>query len=386
MARKGIDVFNITAKGQYIYQQYQRLEWLKKYAKFIDDYIQTNYFDKLSEMWDTINVAESLDPYLTFYTRYLFGLHRPLGGASITDFYDLDLLYDNARIYDDSQEADGLIDGEQYLKYIKFIYDYTYETWQLDHILAFVANYLGDIDPTDIYIDFSTTKNTIKIRIPAQSVAVNDFIKLTIKYYDEMCLPFPAVLDFVLKQESDTIWRGIKYSPYNAVYNQFPAEWANNYGANPTDYSMSENVVYDGVSVSEGRVYQCLQEDKSISYENLTPQNFSNTAFWTKMKYSIGEFVIVFEDAFETDSTTSTTPLYTAGIYKCIADDYDIDLKKAQSFTSQPTSLNEVDDAENALPACFNKFLEIAQADGSKKRVSIALKKWQRIADLPTKN
>lgn len=214
MARN-VDIFQTKAQGQYIYQQYQKLEWLKKYAKFIDEYIQKNYFDKLKSMWETMDVGESLDPYLTFYTKWLFGLYRPLGGASISDYYDLNLLYDNGRIFDDAQEADGLIQGEDYLKYIKFIYNYTQETWHIDHIIAFVADYCK-IDPTDIYVDYSN-KNVIKIKIPSTALTGADFIKLTINYYDAMCLPFPNVLDFVLMQETDDFWRGIIYTPYTEL-------------------------------------------------------------------------------------------------------------------------------------------------------------------------
>lgn len=210
MARN-IDIFNVKARGQYIYNQYQSAEWLKAYSKFIDEYIQENYFDKLKEMWDTIDVAESLNPYLTFYTKWYFGLFRPLGGASISDYYDIGLLYDNNRIFDDSQDANGLITGEQYLKYIKFIYDYTYETWHIDHLLAFVADFCN-LSPTDIYLDFSF-KEEIRVQIPAFE-ATQDFVKLVINYYDEMCMPFPNIINFLIISDSTETWRGIIYTPY----------------------------------------------------------------------------------------------------------------------------------------------------------------------------
>lgn len=248
MAVRNIDIFKEKVKGQYIYQQYQRLEWLKRYAKFIDDYIQANYFDKLQEMWETMNVAESLDPYLTFYTKYLFGLYRPLGGASISEYYDLNLLYDNDVIFDDALIANGLITADQYLKYIKFIYDYSQETWHIDHIIAFTADYCN-ITPEMIYVDY-TDLNRIKVKIPSVALAGADFIKLIINYYDEMCLPFPNILDFSLMQENDDYWRGILYHPNNSIYWSFCSDkkYAN------TSYNISYDVddVYTRKEVIDG--------------------------------------------------------------------------------------------------------------------------------------
>ena len=213
MARN-IDIFATKARGQYIYNQYQSAEWLKAYSKFIDGYIQETYFDKLKEMWDTIDVGTSLHEYLTFYTKWYFGLFRPLGGASISDYFDIGLLYDNGRIFDDAQDANGLITGEQYLKYIKFIYDYTYETWHIDYILAFIADYC-DISPTDIFLNYDF-KEECRILIPASEKA-QDFVKLVINYYDEMCLPFSNIINFLIMSDTDEAWRGIMYTPYTEV-------------------------------------------------------------------------------------------------------------------------------------------------------------------------
>lgn len=213
MARN-IDIFDVKARGQYIYQQYQDAEWLKAYGKFIDEYIQENYFNKLKAMWATMDVAESLEDYLTFYTKWYFGLFRPLGGASISDYYDIGLLYDNGRIFDDAQDANGLVQGEQYLKYIKFIYDYTYETWHIDHILAFIADYC-DLEATNIWVDYSF-KEECRVLIPANE-KTQDFVKLVINYYDEMCLPFPNIINFLIMADTQEKWRGIYYTPYTEV-------------------------------------------------------------------------------------------------------------------------------------------------------------------------
>lgn len=249
MARN-IDIFATKAKGQYIYQQYQSAEWLKQYSAFIDEYIQKTYFSALQEMWDTMNVAESLHAYLTFYTKWLFGLYRPLGGAAINEYYDIGLLYDNGKIFDDSQNADGLIQGNDYLKYIKFIYDYTYETWSVDYIIKFVADYCN-VSETDIGLDYSYP-NEIRITMPPTN-KTQDFVKLVINYYDEMCLPYPAILNFVVRDENDKLWQGLYYNPYNPVFNRFYSDKKHS----NTNYTISYDVddVYTRKEVIDGGVF-----------------------------------------------------------------------------------------------------------------------------------
>lgn len=218
MAVRDNDVFATKIRGQYIYQQYQSVEWLKKYAKLIDEYIQTNYFNALETMWANIDIKDSMHEYLTFYTKWYFGLYRPLEGTSLSERYDLGLFYDSEKIYDDAQDANGLIKGELYLKYLKFCLDYTYETWHIDHIVAFVANYC-EIDPTQIEVSYEYL-NEIRIRIPSTENS-QAFIKMVLVNYDAMCLPYPNVLNFMVYSDTYNAWRGIVYSPYSPI-NQFP--------------------------------------------------------------------------------------------------------------------------------------------------------------------
>lgn len=194
----GIKIFDVRAPSQRIYQQYRAQQWLRDYAVLIDNFIQENYFSILESMWDEIDVADSEADYLTFYTKWYFGLFRPLGGSSIAEFYDAGIRYDMDKKYDDASKANGLITAEQYLKYIKFIYDYSQETWTIDYIIRFVADYCG-ISPTDIELDYSN-KNEIVVILP-QLDKCGDFIKLEISYREAMCMPFSNIVTFNLKQD-----------------------------------------------------------------------------------------------------------------------------------------------------------------------------------------
>lgn len=145
--------------------------------------------------------------------------------------------------------------------------------------------------------------------------------------------------------------------------------------------------------VTEDRTYTCLQNDKSVSLNDLTPQNIENTAYWKFMQYNVGEFVMIMQDSdISSDPTYQRPenleegtvdpefkPLYTKGIYKCIAIDYDIKIAKVKTSASSPTKLDE----ESQNPLCFGKYVDVTLTDGTLQRVNIALQKWQRTADLP---
>lgn len=217
----GITVFDHSIKGGSLYQQYKKSQWLRDYQVVIDNYKQREYFNKLAELWEQIDVAESEHDYLTFYTKWLFGIYRPLSGASLSEYFDTGRSYDTGMIYDDALKANGLITAEQYLKYIKFIIDYSQETWTIDYILKFVADYC-EININDIIVDRSN-KTEIKVILPNQDTT-NEFIKVELNYRDEMGLPFGDVLSFEVNISGEQTKRYLLYSPYNAVYNKFSKE------------------------------------------------------------------------------------------------------------------------------------------------------------------
>lgn len=156
-------------------------------------------------------------------------------------------------------------------------------------------------------------------------------------------------------------------------------------------------------SVIEDRTYTCLANDKSVSLNDLTPQNISKTNYWKYMQYNVNWFVMILEDSDIPADPNYTrpddledgakdpnmTPLYTKGIYKCIAIDYDIKIALVKYYTSQPTKLAQ-DPANKALnptettPCCFGKYVDVLLTDITTQRVNIALQKWQKVADLPT--
>lgn len=147
-------------------------------------------------------------------------------------------------------------------------------------------------------------------------------------------------------------------------------------------------------SVIEDRTYTCLKDDKSVSLNDLTPQNIDNTAYWKYLQYNVGEFVMVPQDSTissdplyqrpseleDDEPDPDFSPLYIKGIYKCTTIDYDIKISKVKTFSTWPTKL----DAKASAPLCFGKYVDATLTDGTLQRVNIALQKWTRVADLPT--
>lgn len=193
----------------YLYEQYKSCLWVKKFFEIYQNQIVKNYFERLNDYMKAINVVESDSSFLTFYTRYLFGLHRPLGGASIQDFYDIGKLYDEdiPNIYDDATSSEGLITRDQYYTYIKYIYNYSQESWTPDYMARFIAEYCGDFQPNDIAIKPRHLEVTF---ILPNSETAKDFLKVIEVYGDEMGLPFKNIYNFKIKQSPYITFNGSK--------------------------------------------------------------------------------------------------------------------------------------------------------------------------------
>lgn len=149
----------------------------------------------------------------------------------------------------------------------------------------------------------------------------------------------------------------------------------------------------DTIKITEDRTYQCLKDDKSVSLNDLTPQHINDTSYWKYLQYNVNEFVMVPEDSTisedplyqrpteleDGEADPGFKPLYTKGIYKCTAIDYDIKIAKVKTFSTHPSKL----DAEASAPLCFGKYADVTLSDGTIQRVNIAFQKWIRVADLP---
>lgn len=199
-------VVDLKVKPQYLYQQYRSEQWLLDFFKLLDDYKQENYYSRITEFIEARDILHSNSDYLTFYTKYLLGIDKPLGSASIANYYDTGDTYDESGEsqkplqYDDSAIYDGTITQAQYITYLRFIFNYSYEICNLDYICNFVAAWCK-IPIDSIKVQYFKNSSRIMISLPLTTETV-DFVKLTINYGDVMGWPKGVFLDF--KVDSST--------------------------------------------------------------------------------------------------------------------------------------------------------------------------------------
>lgn len=211
-------VTDLTVKPQYLYQQYRSEQWLLDFFKLLDDYKQENYYNRITEFIEARDILHSNSDYLTFYTRYLLGIYKPLGSASIANYYDTGDIFDKGGVdlydiyggrsdeseepkepesdlvYDDSAIYDGTISQDQYITYLRFILNYGYEICNLDYICNFVAAWCK-ISIEEIQVEYFKDSSRIMFTLPLTTVT-SDFVKLTINYNDVMGWPKGVFLDF----------------------------------------------------------------------------------------------------------------------------------------------------------------------------------------------
>ncbi len=187
------------------YQQYSKVKWLEDYMKCVNTFRDELFIDYIENTFlPAINIRTSKEPYLAYYIQYMFGLYRPLGAASVNSFYDTGEKYDSVSatgkpiIYDDSEEYNGRISMREFLILLRFALNYGQEVINLPYIINFVAE-ICDIEVTEIEVTYPN-KETIKITMP-NNVATQNFLKMTINYFDWLGLPFGVNLDFAISED-----------------------------------------------------------------------------------------------------------------------------------------------------------------------------------------
>lgn len=208
-------IFDTKVRPKYVYQQYRSEQWLIDFFSFLDEYIQVNYYDKIDSYIEARDILHSNSDYLAFYTRYLLGIYKPLGSASISNYYDIGYVYDKGEpdvdssvpssesnlIYDDAALYDGTISQDQFITYLRFVCNYEYDICNLDYVCNFVAAWCGikieqiKIELGDKSVNELVPGPKIKITLPL-SIATQDFVKLTFNYGDVMGWPKGVDLDF----------------------------------------------------------------------------------------------------------------------------------------------------------------------------------------------
>ncbi|HEC1823344.1 TPA: hypothetical protein R1765_001968 [Campylobacter coli] len=200
-----IDVFKLQKQKLYLFQQYKKHEWIQKFFNLIDKIIQERYYNALKDMWSERDILRSSSLYLIFYARYYLGIIRPININSSDEstedpsdttlhIYDANVRYDTRWIYDDYYQANPGISAALFNSFLRFILDYSQETWTHDYIIKLAAEWCKQ-DPTDVKIIFKPDK------VQYSLIATTDAREFVASHKNDaydMNMPFFDCYEFIL--------------------------------------------------------------------------------------------------------------------------------------------------------------------------------------------
>lgn len=163
-----LNVFITEAIKPYIYEQYKNIDGIDSVIEILANHIQKKYFTDIKEMWDARDIARSISPYLSFYSRYYLGIIRPIAmdasdvdteisTDTVKNLYDTGIRYDTRYQYDDFYESQPFISAGQFITFLRFCYDYAQITWTHDFMIRYAAA-MTDTDPIDVKMKFFPNK------------------------------------------------------------------------------------------------------------------------------------------------------------------------------------------------------------------------------------
>ena len=186
------------------YIQYQKNQGLNDLFRVVSNMIYDNAQYFLTSWQNATNIRESQSEFLEYYAKYFLGLTRPISsGISVegSTLFDLKTDYDSGFIYDNQVFTSPTIDLEDFLKYLKFIYDYSYDTLTLEQILLLIYDWDKNLIFGDVSVEFG---DTITIQAPSTTKIENLFNIINVNR-NTMGLPAQSILNFTtyLKKEDE---------------------------------------------------------------------------------------------------------------------------------------------------------------------------------------
>ena len=140
---------DLVISSNYVYQQYNKIDWINKYFSIEQELIEKYFFNTINDYFLAMDIQHSNSQYITFYLLYMFGIQRPNSSASLLNYYDIGLEFDTGIRYDDSQNYAGKLNQKEYLIYLHYILNYSYSLWNIDFLISFICEWAG-INKNDI--------------------------------------------------------------------------------------------------------------------------------------------------------------------------------------------------------------------------------------------
>lgn len=184
------------------------------YAQYAQDEKCTAYFSLLKNRLHRIT-QERLEllkqiswdykgdnEYIHFYCETLFGLQRTVGETKVANQYDTGVLFDDGKIYDDT-DFDGFLDLDYYKILVKFFLNYSEENYTLGWVYALVCEFCG-FTPSQVAITVNYTNIVVNCPRTRESVLLE---KIFLDKQNYLCVP---IEDVIFKERSAKITKGVK--------------------------------------------------------------------------------------------------------------------------------------------------------------------------------
>lgn len=137
--------------GFSIYRQYITDAAMNSYFSFLKKRLYTLIEDRVRLLNSISYENNDLGTYIQFFYENLFGLQRTFGESRVKHAYDTGKKYDEGNLYDDV-DFDGFLDLRYYKLLIKYLLDYSEESFTLGWLYAFVCEFC-ELEPNEVQIE-----------------------------------------------------------------------------------------------------------------------------------------------------------------------------------------------------------------------------------------
>lgn len=188
-------VGNLSAPTYKLYQQYANSSALVDFFKALREEVQDIYFNQIGGWLGAINIQNSDEDFLQFYCLNYLGIARPLGVSSgssgvVWDFADWD---DEETTWDPYIAENSVISKEDFLAYVRFIFDWRVGVWTIDVIIKVLLDWGLELDTIDSILFDKYEPITIYVK---QSSLQSGIFNLIMLNRDTMGLPPTCSLRF----------------------------------------------------------------------------------------------------------------------------------------------------------------------------------------------
>ena len=190
--------FSLTQSQSKPYIQYHKNRGINEFFSIFNNEINSSYFGDF-DFFKNINIKESASEFLEFYAKNYLNITRPIAsGLDIkgSTIYDLETLYDKDFIYDNKVFVRPTIDLQDFLKYLRFVFDYSNDTITTEAILRFIYDWDSSLEYGDIKIIFNA--NSLTIQMPQTHIKITNLYTIFLVNRQAMGLPPESCLKFEL--------------------------------------------------------------------------------------------------------------------------------------------------------------------------------------------